>query len=347
VTARFPNDPIVPLRDQIDLNTVDAASKRFWGRLNTPSFKKPLESIVSEHGSAIIHHHGIWLRCTQEVASFSRQHGLPYLISPRGMLEPWSLNNSKWKKKIAWMLYARKCCEGAAAFHATAESEAESIRRLGFKQPIAVIPNGVELPNHNLARNPAGAKKTALFLSRINPKKGLPMLLDAWSRLNPEGWQLVIAGNDDANHQAELEAQARRLGLSEAVHFAGPLYGDDQVQAYLDADLFVLPTYSENFGIVIAEALTHQVPVITTTGTPWGELLERDCGWWVDAETSQIQAALADAISRNESELREMGVRGQQLVKERYLWPSISEKMQSVYSWLLNEGDRPDCVMLD
>jgi len=353
LTALYPNDPIVELSDEIRLEAVTAQSKNFVGRLTADSFRGELKDLHRSGASDVIHHHGIWLRCTNDVATYASKHKIPYVISPRGMLEPWALNNNKWVKKFAWKLYAQKCCENAAAFHATAECEAESIRALGLKQPIAIIPNGIELPQLPSATECEGSrvgklkgeKKTALFLSRINPKKGLPMLLDAWKKVAPCDWKLVIAGNDDSQHLPAVEAKIKELNLGSSVEVVGPLFGEDQVQAYQNADLFVLPSYSENFGIVIAEALGHGVPVLTTKGCPWGELQTDDCGWWVDPTPSGIEAGLVSALNTEDHLLQQMGIRGINLVKRRYLWPAIADNMLSFYQWLKTSENKPDFVV--
>jgi glycosyltransferase involved in cell wall biosynthesis len=290
----------------------------------------------------LVHSHGLWLPFNHTVAGLA---GKRHIISPRGMLEPWALNNSKWKKRVAWWLYQKRDLKRAIAFHATAESEAESIRRLGFKQPIAVIPNGVDLPEiFKPAVKPEGASKTALFLSRIHPKKGLPMLLDAWKRVAPDNWRLVIAGNDDGNHLPLIEKKLKELGLGDQVTIAGPLFGKAKDVAYRNADLFVLPSYSENFGIVVTEALGYQLPVLTTTGCPWQELITERCGWWVDPTPEGIEAGLGDALASSSMQLQEMGVRGCELVREKYQWPIIAENMWVFYNWILNGGEQPKFI---
>ena len=349
VTAEDPEDPLVVLDDRIKIQLIKGENRTIWGRIQASGFSQSLQHLHQDRKLCLCHQHGIWLRCSHETSSFALKNSIPLIIAPRGMLEPWAINNSKWKKKLAWALYQKRDLQRATAFHATAHSEAESIRRLGFKQPIAVIPNGVQLPEAIECESARvgrleGEKKTALFLSRIHPKKGLPMLLDAWKKLSPEGWRLVIAGNDDGGHVADLKTQIERLGLSEWVSYTGPLFGEAKERAYREADLFVLPSYSENFGIVVAEALGYQVPVLTTTGCPWRELETYNCGWWVEPNPQGIKQGLQLALATSGQELSEMGARGRALVEEKYQWPGIAERMVEFYDWLLKGGKPPDFV---
>lgn len=309
--------------------------------------------MVTSRGAAatIIHQHGIWLPSAHKVSKVASELDRPLILSPRGMMEGWSMKSKRWKKLLAWWLYQRRDCHAVRAYHATSLMEAESIRRLGLKQPIIVLPNGVsmapEAPLDPAACNLLRDKKTAFFLSRVNPKKGLPLLLEAWAKIRPPDWELVIAGNDDANHQPELESISRKLGLEESVKFLGPLFGADKDSAYRNADLFILPTYSENFGIVVAEALSYEIPVITTNGTPWEELISDDCGWWVEPTVEGIHSALQHAFSCSADQLNAMGARGKYLVEQQYAWDSIASNMRLAYQWLLGRASQPEFVIND
>lgn len=301
----------------------------------------------------LVHLYGLWKYPSVAVNTwFSKTHG-PYLISPQGMLEPWALRRSHTRKWFAMLLFQRDCLDNAACLHATAPMEVESIRAAGFKNPIALIPNGVEMPpgeqNRSIeqkaaARLTAGMRKM-LFLSRIHPKKGLLNLIEAWRQLAPSGWQLVVVGPDEIGHLAEVRRAVQKAGLERCVEFPGAAWGPARWQFYRDADLFVLPTFSENFGIVITEALACGIPVITTNGAPWEELRTHSCGWWIDIGVEPLIQALREAMELSDAQRYEMGRHGRSLVAAKYMWPGIAQNMKSVYEWMLGRGPKPDCVI--
>lgn len=250
------------------------------------------------------------------------------------MLEPWALAYRAWKKKIAWQLYQRRDLHAVTVFHATSEMEAESIRRQGLRQPVIVLPNGVVLPCATRRPKADGEFREALFLSRIHPKKGLDLLVTAWSRLRPPGWRLTIAGNDDGGYKTILDEMIRNSGAADSIRYVGPAYGESKDALYREADLFVLPSHSENFGIVVVEALAWSIPVITTTGTPWNALATEGCGWWVPVTEAGIAGALAEATSLSSEALASMGRKGRRLTEVYYDWDSIALRFREAYALL-------------
>jgi glycosyltransferase involved in cell wall biosynthesis len=296
----------------------------------------------------VIHDHGLWLPTNHAAAATAQRLGIPLIVSPRGMLEPWAWRYKAWKKSLAWRLYQRRDLEGAAAFCCTSEMEGRNLRALGFRQPIAVIPNGVDLPPLECtSRCPSGgpsAERIALFLSRLHPKKGLLDLVKAWSIVRPAGWRVVIAGPDERGHRREVEAAISRAGLESVFAFAGPAADCEKSALFRQADLFVLPTLSENFGVVVAEALAHGVPVITTKAAPW-QCLERDGGgWWIDGGPAPLADALRAATALSDAERAVIGARGRAIVEARCSWTRIADQMLDFYGWVAGSGGQPDCL---
>lgn len=181
-----------------------------------------------------------------------------------------------------------------------------------------------------------GSARRALFVSRMHAKKGVLELVEVWARVNPQGWQCELVytlnGEEERAYEAKVKARIKELGLETQFILTGPLNDDDKWAAYARADLFVLPTYSENFGIVVAEALWAGVPVITTKGTPWQELEDHRCGWWIDLPPKEsLEAALREAMSLPRESLHAMGERGRQLVEEKYTWKAVCDAMVKGY----------------
>ncbi len=311
-------------------------------------FRGALAECCARFQPHLVHDTGLWLPTNLSAARISTKSRLPRVVSPRGMLTAWALRHRGWKKRLAWVLYQKRDLAAAAALHATSPEEAQDCRRVGFRGPIAVVPNGIDLPDASSQPStltPQRSMRTALFLSRLHPIKGIPDLIEAWARLNPDGWRLVIAGGDENGYAADLRRAVCERGLETKVSFAGVVEGDAKRNLYRRADLFVLPSHSENFGIVIAEALAYGVPVITTKATPWRQLVEHRCGWWVEVGAEALTVAIRNAISLPDSERREMGERGRKLIETNYTWSQVAMQMKSVYAWMLGKGERPDCVL--
>jgi glycosyltransferase involved in cell wall biosynthesis len=314
----------------------------FW--LWRRSFARTMRELLAAGNSALVHDNGLWLATNHWAATSAKRMRVPLIISPRGMLSEWAIQHRSWRKRVAWKYYQRDDLQAAQIIHATSSEEADQIRTAQLRQPIAVIPNGVELAPFTRDRSVNRYPKTLLFLSRINPKKGLTMLADAWASLRPATWRVVIAGFDEGGHQRKIQEYVKRLGIESSFEFKGPAMGDEKWSLFSTADAFVLPSYSENFGIAIAEALSSGLPVITTQGTPWSDIAVRKCGWWVKADRASLEDALKEMVRLSGEERWEMGMRGRRLVGEKFAWPAIARQMREVYAWVLGEGEKPACV---
>lgn len=349
VSQGLAGEPMIELAAHGLTKEIAISRSRFSLKFGFPFRRAVCGLMTAKIRPALIHGHGIWLPVNHWSASCARSHGVPYVVQPHGMLEPWALQHRVWKKRIAMRLFQRRDLDAAVLLVATSEQEYRNIRDLGLTQPVAVIPNGVQLevaePD---GMRPAGGRtvRTALFLSRIHPKKGLMNLIAAWGQIKPVNWRLRIAGPDEGGHLAEVMAAARAHGVEDLLDYIGQVGGERKAQLYREADLFVLPTFSENFGVVVAEALAHGLPVITTRGAPWADLETYGCGWWIDVGVEPLVMALRQAMALRDEEREAMGARGRFYV-QRYDWNDIARQTVATYRWLLGEGHRPDCVRTD
>lgn len=310
--------------------------------------KLGLNRLLKNQGISIIHSHGLWQPANHWAAEIAKAHKIPLIVQPHGMLEPWAVNHKPWKKRMAMLAFQKRDIESAKLLIATSQAEYKTLRRFGFCAPIAVVPNGIQLdvPTRGSSDALGERVRTALFLSRIHPVKGLINLIQAWKELAPGNWCLRIAGPDEGGHLSEVMKQVRQDGLEGSVEYIGEVYGDQKSELYTSADLFVLPTFTENFGLVIAEALAHGLPVITTKGAPWPELGEYGCGWWIDIGKEPLVDAMREAMTLSDRQRLEMGQRGVEYVK-RFDLDLVSQKMVKAYDWLLNGGVCPDFIQLD
>lgn len=291
----------------------------------------------------LMHIHALWSPILHQVAKWARRHKIPIVWSPHGMLTAWAMNNKRWKKLLGWWLYQKWDLARVELIHVTAQSEVADVRRMGLKNRVVVAPLGVKIDDRVERVERVDGKKTLLFVSRVQRKKGLVNLVCAWAQLKNEistrsvcstrlnNWIIRIVGPDQEGHTAELMALCNELGVASDFEFVGSKYGEELQREYASADLFVLPTHSENFGSVVIEALAHAVPVITTKGAPWAELEERKCGWWIDIGVEPLVNALKEATAMPNAERREMGACGRKLVEEKYTWDAVVKTMVKGY----------------
>ncbi len=319
-----------------------------------------LNQAVLDSKADLVHVHGLWMYPSVVGSQWSCKSGRPVVISPRGMLDPWAVKNSAWKKRLAGWLFENGHLRRAACVHALCKSEYEAIRAYGLRNPVAVIPNGVELPEARIeSPGPdwAGAippgSGVLLFLSRIHPKKGLVNLLRAWAQVRAtpsrfdSSWYLVIAGWDQGGHQAELQRLTETLGISGSVCFVGPQFDEQKAAALGAADAFVLPSLSEGLPMAVLEAWAYGLPVLMTPGCNLPEGFAADAALDMAPEVDSIAAALGRLFAMSDAERRAMGERGRRLVEERFTWPKVAEQMCGVYRWVLGQGSIPECVVTD
>ena len=317
----------------------------------SPALKRWLDEQVRDGGAAIVHNHGMWQMSAVYPAWAVRKGPAMLMVSPRGALSCWAMRTGSRAKRLFWPVLQRPALTRAACFHATGEPEYEDIRRCGFRQPVAVIPNGVDLPR--LRGRPAGDGRTLLFLGRLHPTKGVDVLIDAWRLVQDRfpDWRLVIVGNDVApggssGYMDLLRRRAAAAGTAR-VTFTGELLGRARWDAYRDAALYVLPSRSEGFGMTVAEALAAGTPVVTTRETPWRDIESRGAGWWIETGPAALAACLREALALDASTLRRMGLRGRAWMGEAFSWTDVGRRMASTYDWLLGGGARPPWVRTD
>lgn len=335
-------------RQPIGIDLVVHAPWRLLGR-----FGFSLELVRSlyraTNSADILHNHSLWSFSNMAAGLVTRSGRALLVTSPRGTLAAAARARSRFKKMIFSPLQ-RLAITRASCLHATSAMEYRDIRQLGLRQPVAVIPNGIDIPVFDSQADSRAPNQTRrlLFLGRLHPIKGIELLLKAWSSLqtsNPN-WELVIAGKGESTYVQSLHDLASRLHL-DRVTFAGAVYGDAKRSLYFSSDLFILPTETENFGMAIAEAQAHALPVITTHGAPWAGLLEKRSGWWVERTQKNIDSTLSIAMRMSPTELHDMGWRGREWMTEDFDWNSVAKLMISVYRWLHQGGEPPACVFID
>ncbi len=285
----------------------------------------------------VVHINCCWLPSCALLQKWAKKKGYPTILTPHGMLEPWIMKRNFWTRKLpALFLFQKNAIKRADFIHATAESERDNLLKLGYNKKIDIIPNGIDLEEIALKKVWRKAQNL-LFLSRVHQKKGIEVLLKALNELKEENdnFHLTIVGEGEAEYVEQIKALIDNLDLVEKVTFRGGVYGEDKWRQFEQADIFVLPTYSENFGIVVAEALATGTPVITTTGTPWQVLEEYNCGWWVNATPIDIKRAVQSSLKLNEKSLEEMGRNGRKLTEEKFSIHALAVNFINLYNKVL------------
>ena len=319
-------------------------------------YSPDMPTILKQQAPDLIHTQCLWMYLSKVSLDFYQKYHTPHIISPRGMLDPWAVQNSAWKKKMVASWFERQHLRTAACLHALCQPEAEAMRQYRLTNPIAVIPNGIDLPSLDAmqeAATPAWSdrvpsdKKVILFLGRIHPKKGLKSLIEAWamSQATVKDWCLVIAGWDENGHRAELEAQVKSNGLEETVLFVGSQLGKDKTASYARAEAFILPSLSEGLPMSVLEAWSYRLPVLMTPQCNLPEGFQANAALYFEPTTEGNLKVLQKLSKLSQTNLLELGSNGYRLVQEKFTWEKVSEQMAEVYQWVLTGKEKPDCII--
>lgn len=300
-------------------------------------------------GFDILHQHGLWTPISWLSYKLKKHLKVKKVVQPHGLLMPYSRNLSKWKKDIAFSLFERSNINSADVLVACSKEEAILLDHLFPNKAIAVIPNGVADKFHNLEKKvkPSSRKRRLLFLSQIIPVKGLERAIWSISEIGLDkfrDWEFLIAGYGHNDYLKVLKNLVIELNLDEVIKFIGPKFGIEKAETFDNADAFILPSYSENFAIVVAEALSRGLPVLATKGAPWKELESEKCGFWVENTVSGIKEGILEILKTPIEELQTMGYRGKDLISENYLWSKNSLKTTELYEWMISGGEPPTFV---
>lgn len=312
-------------------------------------FSKEWTKWLEHHTNYDLYHaNALWQYPTHATLKAAKTNNKPCIISTHGMLYPEGLKKSKWIKKLSLFLYQANDLQNATAFHATSEQEKNYIRDFGLKQPIAVIPNAIDTSNFGLPNfEPKTDKRKVGFMGRLNPIKNIEGLIKAWALADSVTSQheLIIMGDGDLKYKETLIKLAKDLGVTN-IKYTGFVTGKIQDDLLSQLSYLVLPSKSENFGMVVPEALWKGIPVIASKGTPWQELEIHKCGWWSDNDASSLSNVLKIALQIDETERIAMGKRGNKLIAEKYTLNAVGKMMKAFYEWIIVGGVKPEYVNL-
>ena len=324
-----------------DANPIYTKHSKFGTLAYVPGLRQLLRDIKDID---IYHIQGIWMLHGHTVSSYASSIGKPYVVTLRGMLYPEAIAHNALIKRLSMALYQRKILTNAAAVQCTCREEMEHFRNLGFKTPVAIIPNPIETTGVLDSPIPDKPTFTVGYLGRLHPRKRVERLIHAMYDLKeqlPADARLRIIGGGDAGYTEFLKSKIAHLGLTN-VEMTGFLSGKEKDDAIKSLSILAVPSDFENFGNIVTEALVRGVPVIASKGMPWQELPENKCGWWIENSQEEINKTILESFRIGDKSLHEMGRKGRELISRHYSGASLGEKMNQLYSWILKEGDTPD-----
>ena len=296
---------------------------------------------------------GLWMYPSVVMGRWASQTHRPYMVSPHGMLAPWALRNRAWKKRLATWLYEGSHLKRAACLHALCQAEATAIRNCGLKNPVCIVPNGVELPlpSTTACASPLSGRHMLLYLGRLHPIKNVPSLLTAWARSRSDEasirneWELVLAGTGPLEHVEELRLQAQALNMDEtAVRFVGLVKGEAKDSLFRTASAFVLPSFSEGVPMGVLEAWSYGLPVVMSSACNPPEGFKVGAALCGGPDVDSLTKGLSELCRMSDADRGRIGEKGLRLVRDKFTWQHVAEQMIAVYVWLAGGGEPPDCV---
>lgn len=310
--------------------------------------RRALKSAASGGQCDLIHVHGLWKMSNILAARYALRYHRKLVLSPHGMLEAYALTRSAWKKKLFSLVGHSWALRRTDLFLATAPSEYEAVRRQGLRQPVMIVPLGFEVRKDAPPKKYDESARTVAYLGRLNEKKGLDFLLKAWARLQDDfpAWNLEIAGACNHDYAVFLKQLAERLHCRR-VTFLGEINGTAKLDFLRRAQLNVLPTRSENFGMTVLEAASEATPVMVSKGAPWEAVARNRAGWWIEIGEEALYSGMAQAMSLPAAELTATGQRALRMVEEEYSWQKITEQIIAGYRWLLDGGPMPGNIIVE
>lgn len=328
--------------------------------LNKIRYSKGLRKKLVEdiRGGDILFSNNLWNYPAYLAYNVSRKNNIAHIISIRGALYPWSLSQGAFRKKIALFFFQKAALQNASLIHVTCYEEHDAVRELGITTPIAIVPHGINYDDYQNLTKKSNAiaslklrddKKYILFMSRLHKKKGLDVLLDIWPDLakkNPN-WCLLVVGPDYSGYAARISQLSIDQGVQHNIKVLGMLTGRQKKNAFACSEFFVLPSHSENFGVVIGEALASGLPTISTTGTPWAEIATHKCGKYITLTPENLSHSLQEMMMLDESSLEVMSDNGKSLIKERYTWSAQALKFGKALEFVLTGKPAPGVVYLN
>ncbi len=297
---------------------------------------------VQEINPDVLHINSLWMYPSVVTKQWHDATHKPFVVTVNGMLDAWALNNSRWKKVMAAFLYEKENLKKASCIIANSLKELQAIRDYGLTNPVAIIPNGVDLPVIKEGNKPANGNKKLLYLGRIHPKKGSEELIKAWKAVNRQqdtGWELEIVGWGDEKDIAQLQEQISHM---DTIHYLGPKFGQEKDAAFRQADAFILPSYSEGMPMAVLEAWSYQLPVLITPACNLDIGYQREAA--IHIEVDSLEESLRSLFAMENPQLEQIGHHGRKLVEENFSWVKAAEQLEQVYQWITGKKPKPDFV---